>query len=1174
MKYLYISLLFLLVPPLISCSKGSGPGVLLVREEIRIPSESGPFFTHETKRKPPKSRPVNRPLQVTFEADSVLYAAVSQDGQWLLYISGSREEAGLWLRSADPNQVILPKRLTRDRGNQSAPAFSPDGRWIAFVGRSYDVKGDIYLMELENHDAGPRRLTGRDTEDGAPCFSADGKTLFFHQIRPGETQRHLVVLSPSDDDPRARTLDMGGDGAFPSISPDGKQCAFVSFRDDPGGDIFLANLETNMVVPLTRGPDRDLFPVWSRDGRYIYFSRFALDTDLDGSVTLKDNAVICRVKAYEQNPFAYSLTSASYSAYQPMVSSSRLYFLSTRKGVSNLWALPLEGEIPSKENAEAQIQLARELAQRVPPNDHLAILAYYSVLERVPDQDPFGGKAAYAIGMLYERMQMPDAAERFFRLTIESFNLTLPEAAFSRIQMIGIHARRRFNQDPTEAWRQRALKESLSELKAVSAQNPGSAEIQAHSLIEQSRLLTELGKDSESLLGAIRLLDRVVEMGAAPRSQVAEALVLRADLFSRIGQAESLFPAYARVIKEFPEVEEWADRAVERILELSIAGADSGIPEGRTRLLARIADKYRVNLPRLAMGAWNSIGDIHFAADEWTLAKEAYRHVLELFPVVSNQTAAARLALAEILYREERFRQTLDLYETEMASRPYRDYLYDLARSAYVRKSIAAGEHLFRLGEVPAARNIFSTLIREDYSIVEAHRGYIKCAAAQGQIPDVLTLYREKSNQGPDDPISLYATGLCLTYVGGEEALKKAQSLIERAIQQNGQVEYFHQTLGYVLEVLETVHKEPRRLEAALESYRKAYFLNDPVNHPENAAHLALNLGNGHFLLGQYGKAFEYYTKRFESEIPFDQEETEILFYRRFGASAFQMREREQPIQAFSKAVDLIEKRIQLKRASEIMGRINQHILDRIITPALDRPESKKRAKKLAERQVALNRRLYEVSREQVGPPPNPAWKDYREAIESLVSEQEGVIRDLSPVIPKNRTEILQSLSHMVVRVRDALSFPQHLMHLKAEMLDRLGLALQEAERWQQARETFERAYNLNEHLGILTNLISNQRSVAYNAYMEAGTLAGEDRKRPGDVRVLGRAGGTSGRGIHYTHPDRTGSLGPCPGGTQATARPLSSGWPCIRQRSLWGVPPVSPGGPSGICLEKSHGGF
>ncbi|MFH1489270.1 MAG: tetratricopeptide repeat protein, partial [Pseudomonadota bacterium] len=495
------------------------------------------------------------------------------------------------------------------------------------------------------------------------------------------------------------------------------------------------------------------------------------------------------------------------------------------------------------------------------------------------------------------------------------------------------------------------------------------------------------------------------------------------------------------------------------------------------------------------MGAWNRMGDIYFAADDWRRAKEAYRYVLEQFPAVATQTAAARLALAEILYREEQFRQTLDLYEREMASRPYADYLYGLARAAYVRKSIAAGEFLFRLGEIPSARNHFMTLIREDYTIVDAHRGYIKCAAAQKKIPDILLRYRNQLEKNPDDPVTLYALGLSLTYRGGKKALEEAKSLIQRAIGHQGQIEYFHQTLGYIYEVLETVHGERGGLEAALESYRKAYFLNDPKGNPENAANLSLNLGNISFLLGQYGKAFESYVKRFETGVPFDHEETEILFYRRFGAAAFQVREREQPIQAFNKALDLIEKRIQLKRASEVMGRINRYIFDRIITQALKRPEPAEGGKKIAERQADLNRRVFEVSRLSMGPPPDPGWTKYREALAPLISEEEDIIRGLGPFIPEKGEASIEALSYMILRAREALEFPRHLIELKAEMLDRLGLAYQEAENWREARETFERAYTLNERLGLYGNLVGNQRSMALNAYMEAGTRSGEERK-------------------------------------------------------------------------------
>ncbi|MDY7036058.1 MAG: tetratricopeptide repeat protein, partial [Thermodesulfobacteriota bacterium] len=572
-------------------------------------------------------------------------------------------------------------------------------------------------------------------------------------------------------------------------------------------------------------------------------------------------------------------------------------------------------------------------------------------------------------------------------------------------------------------------------------------------------------------------------------------MVLRADLFSRMGRAETLFPAYAKVIREFSDIEEWADMAVDRILELSVSEADSAGPEEQTRLLRLVIDRYSKTLPRLAMGAWNRIGDILFDADEWTSAKNAYRQVIEQFPVITTQTTAARLALAEILFREERFRQTLDQYETEMISRPYEDYLYVLAREAYVRKSVAAGEFLYRLGEVPAARNIFSGLLRDDYTIVEAHRGYIKCAAAQKQIQDILNRYRKKLETKPNDPIILYATGLCMTYAGGRKALVDAKSLIRRAIQQQGQIEYFHQTMGYVLEVLETVHHESGRLEAALESYQKAYFLNNPKKNPENAANLSLNLGNVYFLLGQYGKAVEYFEKRFETGIPFGHEDTEILFYRRFGAAAFQAKDRNQSIGSFRKTLDLIERRIQPKRASIVMGRINRFIFDRIITPALERPESNKTVKKLAERQTDLNRSVFEVSHRPVGPPPDPSWTEYRNALESAISKQEKIVLDLGPFIYKERELKLQALSYMIVRARDAIKFPQHLMHLKAEMLDRLGLAYQEAEKWKEARETFKRAFELNERMDLFRNLAANQRSIAYNAYMEAGTRIEQERQ-------------------------------------------------------------------------------
>ena len=1058
-----------------------------------------PFSRPGIRRPRPKPLPVNKPVQITFLADPLLYAALTYDSKWIACVSDQTGLSGLWLFSADPSNVVLPRQLVQAAGKLSSPVFSRDGRQIAFVGTSYDAKGDIYIIKRDHKSSQPRRLTGRDTADGAPCFSPDGKTLYFHQSRAGQSQRRLVALDLSDPRSLPQPLSIDGDGAFPSISPDGKRCAFISFRDDPGGDIFVAHLDTKKIFPATRGADRDVFPCWSPDGQYIYFSR--LRPERDGAVTT--NAVIFRVLVNDQDRFAYPVTSGSYAAYHPVVSGSRLYFLSTQKGVSNLWALPLEGEIPNLPDAKEQMNLAKALALRSPADDHLTLSGYYKVLERFSNNTAIAGKAGYAMGMLYEKMGEPEKAAHLFRLVTESFSGALPEAALAPIRLKGIETKRRWKEVNTDRRKQALLNETISSLETMANgpeqpdlknPHPGQTRIRARSRIQQARLLMELGKGSESLIQALGLLDSVLEAKSTPRAELAEAMFLKAELFNRIGKGENLVPAYAKVIELFPDMEKWSDSAVNRILKLSLS--DTGpASQDRIRLLARVAEEYRKSLPKLAMGAWNRTGDLYFAEGDWMKAKGAYKEVLRQFPMTTSQSAAARLALAEILFREELFRQALDLYETEMASRIYEDRLYELARTGYVRKSLAAAEFQFRLGEVPSAQKTFINLIRDDYSLVQAHRGYIKCAAAKKEIDRALNRYRARLEQNPDDPVTLYATGLCLSYKEGRDNLVEAASLIKRAIQIQGDVEYFHQTFGYLSEVMETVHKKSGGLEAALDSYQKAYFLNNPEKDTANAAHLSLNMGNIYFLLGQFRQAFENYSKRLSSGIPFDDEETEILFYRRFGASAFQTGEQDRPIQAYSQALKLIERRIDPKRASKVLGNLNTYLFDRIIVPVLKEPAPAEKAKKMARQQAELNRRLFEITGRPVAPPPDPGWISYKTGVESILSDQKALILDLTPLIRDNQDQIAENLSYMIKKANEALQFPETLIHLKAEMLDRLGLAFQATRQWGLARKAFERAYALNEGLGLFKNLSTNQRSIAYNTYMEAGTLSGENRE-------------------------------------------------------------------------------
>lgn len=1072
-------------------------------------------------RMAPRRLEVNQPVQVSFETGNVLHMDITPDGKWLAYTRQGNGYAELWLSSLDNELSVLPRRLAPALADRQSPALSPDGRRIAFVGAEDDVKGDIYLLDLTDPKAQARKLTGRDTEDAAPCFSPDGKVVYFQQRAEGEPVRHIVALDLGSPKAAPRVIETRGDAAHPALSPDGRKLAFVSLRTGVSS-IFVMDLPSvggggAGGEPRKLTPDAlpQAYPRFTPDGAALLFTTapaFGVSSGQGGIQT-----VIARAPV--QGGRAEPLTSAQGADLSPLMAAGKLYSIAARNagsnGPANIWSLPPEGEIPDKSAGEL-LALAETLASQLPVERHLVILALDkaaraagisgSDADKAAPDKIIAAQALFNKGRQYESLGLDAAARRSFDAAA-ALNVQ-PQSGFAGIRALLLTIAAESRQALNDKGRQAALQKGLKSLAVINAQPAKSQEqarVQAQARLEQARLLLGAG-DSKALGEALRILDaQLAVQGTAPE-QAAEALFLKAETYGRIGQVQAVLPLYARVIREFPANGPWADLAVSRVLDRTIEAAGPK-PEDQTQALLLLSGQNRVNLPKLSLGALNRLGDIYYAADEWSKAKDAYRQALDgaksspqdtpqASAQISTQVAAARLALAEILYREERFHQALDLYETEMASRPYEDRLYRLAKAAHLRKSTAAGDYLLRIGEVPSARAIFAGLLRDDPDFVPAHRGMIRASAALKTIPATLADYRAKLVAKPGDPTLLYAVGLTMTYLDGKAPLLEARDLIRRAIQKNGQVEYFHQTLGYIDEVLETVHGERGRLEAALESYQRARFLNSREQNPENAANLDLNIGNIHFLLGQYAQAFEEYRKRQDSKVAFDNPETEILFYQRFGTSAFQARERDKPIEAFTKSLELVESRIQPKYASEIFGRINKYVFDRVLTPALGHAEQADRAKALATRQSDLNNSLFEASIKPAGPPPDPTWGVYVKAVETLLSEQERIISELPPLMPKDREASMQTLAVMVGKVREALGFPPRFVQLRAELHDRLGLAYQEAGRWREAKEAFEKALAMNTALGLNQNLTANQRSVAYCAYMEAGLTTGRDRDR------------------------------------------------------------------------------
>ncbi|MBA4366033.1 MAG: hypothetical protein C0403_00135 [Desulfobacterium sp.] len=1037
------------------------------------------------------------PVQITFETVPIQFMAVSRDGKRLVCAMEKNGFTNLWLYSADPQKIIFPVQITDDPFIESSPVFSPDGRFIAFTGTNDDVKGDIYLLNIEKAGSLPEKLTGRETRDGGACFDPTGKILYFHQTLPGEVLPKIVSLR-LDGKHLIHRIETGSDGSDPDLSPDGQKICYTSYQSDPTGSIMIYDLKTLERKAVTAGTSYDSSPKWSTDGKTVFFTRIFMDTDQDEKISYRDNAVLFRVNPNLPDPEPFPLTRFDRTARNPMTADGKLFLISPQnRNIDNCFFFLEQGLIPLRQNVNQQDAFCRNLADKISVNPFLKILAHSKIMEF--GQVKEAGSAAYRIGRILEEMGLLQGAIVYYESVSENYRSFEPDATLSRIALTAAHTQLRLRKTAHADEKTQIIQSAVEELKSISNQGTGLTKARAD--IEVARLLAKSDSGADSLFESIRILDRVIHSFPDQDYDIAEATLLKAQIYTELGRSEEVFALYKSIIRNFPDQTRWVVLAIEKSLDFFLQSKEGVSFEEKINSLKDLSEKNHEQIPMLSAGALNRAADLYVQNDQWTQAKELYRLVLERYPSLTFQAAASRLALAEILYREERFREALNLYETEINQPSGEENIVELARRGYIRKSIASGEYLFRLGEVPAAMSRFRELIDYDQGIVEAHRGYIKCVAAQNMVDNTLNTYRTYSLKNPKNPIYIYGTALLLTYQDNRESLSEAKILLEKAIHLNGQIEYFHQTLGYVFEMFETVYGEKGNLESALESYKKAYFLNDYQRNPENRSHLALNIANIHFHLGQFHQALQYYTMRLDAKTPFDNPDTEILFYQRLGVSAFQAKENQKTITAFRQSIKLIRETSDPYEPVRMFENIHRFIMDEIIMPASSQNDLKQDAEVASAMQSDINRTLTKIS-ENLFPPPSSEWNQFENQMEDLISQQEKILPDMYSLVEKlqntelTRMEAEQRAEWFLIRVRKALQQPSRIVMLETEMRDRLGLALQENGNYQEAAEQFETAFSLNQKLGQNQNLSVNRRSVAYNQYMQASLLHGEEKKQ------------------------------------------------------------------------------
>ena len=114
--------------------------------------------------------------------------------------------------------------------------------------------------------------------DYNPRFSPDGRRLAFSSRRSGDVEE-IWLASADGSGARQLTHGPGTRQTLPAWSPDGRQIAFESTGANARADIWVIPADGGVPRQVTTDPGEENAPVWSRDGKRIYFLS---DRDGDG----------------------------------------------------------------------------------------------------------------------------------------------------------------------------------------------------------------------------------------------------------------------------------------------------------------------------------------------------------------------------------------------------------------------------------------------------------------------------------------------------------------------------------------------------------------------------------------------------------------------------------------------------------------------------------------------------------------------------------------------------------------------------------------------------------------------------------------------------------------------------------------------------------------------------
>jgi CHAT domain-containing protein/tetratricopeptide (TPR) repeat protein len=850
----------------------------------------------------PQAFPLPEPVQITTRFSFESSPAVNREGKLLAFVSDTSGNSDIWLLDLEDQEL---RQLTTHTADDYNPAWSADGASIYFTSTRDDPEGEIYYYSIELGFA--RRLTNHRGRDETPEPTNDGKFIYFTRSEPGDYSPPPTSVAADWNPPPNMTnvfrVEHNGEGlrrvteaggANPTLSPDGLWLCYVL----PGMD------KTALVAQrLADGETRTLVsegsivvrPRWRPEG--ILFTRYALDTNSDGALDTRDNAQLCLLekgplerilKQEASGAAAADRMKSGQVAYRRLTSGAHwdgfadtdgatVYFSSDRSSNADIWNMPLaRSEMPG--NPSTAFRLARGIVDD--PVDRL--LAFTVFVDTYYSNDELAARAQLEMASTMENLGWSRQAGLERGGVIRRWPGGIAagaHSALSKLQQAWLEAVY-FSKLPAAYRHQdegRTVEEITPELLARARDLAVETvehvpEVACGSLVLAGDVLYRAERVEE----ALESYETAARLGS-DFSLRAEADFKAARSLERLGRQGEARERYLFILMNYPAEKRWQNLTQRDLVNLTV-GSRRDVE--RIVVLEEMTYDY-TDYPELAGYAQVEIGDELRRMGQDEEAIVAYRRVLDEYPRASFLGVSVLFKIAGLekeLGRPEEaagaLERVVDEYgelsgglEAIRASQMLRRLLLEEAESYRLRNDFQRAEALIRRA------------MDFDYENDRVHHALVKLYCEDlGKRGDITREYRNRLRDRPDDAIAHYALGLALTYpaegsgnrvnYGGfpaaEDELRQAVDLrfnfpaawfslgwieLERAVQERGE--------GNEREAGDL-------LEGALDYLRVARAQNDELELPDFEADIELLLGNGNYLLYNFGPAYGHFQRREE----------------------------------------------------------------------------------------------------------------------------------------------------------------------------------------------------------------------------------------------------------------------------------------------------------------------